>query len=212
MKITALKPQQRDKNRVNVFVDGVYSFSLDLSQILELGIKTGVEYTEAEIEHIQVESGFGKLYTRTLEYIFMRPRSVFEIEQYLYKKTRPVRTKTGEMKPGYPQATADRVMERIQQKAYLDDAAFAAYWVENRRLKKGASARLLRSELQAKGVAGSVIDAALAESTRSEKDELRKVIEKRGRRYSDKQKFMQYLVRQGFSYGDVAEELSTWGD
>lgn len=212
MKITALKPQQRDKNRVNVYVDGVYSFSLDLTQVLDLGLRTNSEYSAEEIERIQIESGFGKLYARTLEYVLMRPRSIHEVSQYLYRKQRPVRTKTGNMKPGYPAETAERVLERVLTKGYLDDAKFAAYWIENRRLKKGASVRLLRSELRSKGVASATIDAALAESPRDEKEELRKMIERKSSRYSDKQKFMQYLVRQGFSYSDVAEELSTWGD
>ncbi|UTX51462.1 RecX family transcriptional regulator [Candidatus Saccharibacteria bacterium TM7i] len=209
MRVTNLKPQQRDKNRVNVYLDGVYSFSLDLAQVLELGIRINADYSEDEITHIRAESEFGKLYTRTLEYSLMRPRSVYEVEQYLYRKMRPSRTKTGEMRPGYSKQASERVLDRILERGYVDDAKFAMYWVENRRLKKGASERLLRSELSAKGVASSIIDVTLADSPRSERDELRKVIERKSARYSDRQKLIQYLVRQGFSYSDVVDELST---
>lgn len=179
--------------------------------MLELGIHVGVEYTEEEFAHVRMESEYGKLYGRSLEYSLMRPRSVHEMEQYLYRKTRPTRMKNGELKPGYAKETTIRVLDRLLAKSYVDDVRFATYWVENRRLKKGASARLLKSELQSKGVSSAIIEAALSESERDEKAELRKMIERKSARYSDKQKFIQYLVRQGFSYGDVTDELSGWG-
>lgn len=209
--VTAVTPQQRDKSRMNIHIDGVYSFSLDLSQVLDFGVRKGVEYTDEDIVRIKSESDFGKLYVRSLEYALMRPRSVGEIKQYLYRKSRPTRTKDGLMRDGYPVAITERVLDRLVEKKYVDDEKFASYWVENRRLGKGASMRSLRAELSAKGVSSAIVDAALLASERSDTDELRKVIEKKSSRYSDKQKFIQYLVRQGFSYGDVVDELSGWG-
>jgi hypothetical protein len=41
MKITGITAQQRDKNRINVMVDGKYRFSLDILQLGDLGIKVG---------------------------------------------------------------------------------------------------------------------------------------------------------------------------
>lgn len=210
MRITKLTPQQRDKNRINVFVDGVYSFSLDVSQVIDLGVRTDIDYSEDQIKAIVVESEYGKLYSRALEYSLMRPHSQYELEQYLYKKTRPSRLKDGSLRMGYSEDSAKRVLDAILAKGYVDDAKFAEYWVNNRRLGKGASMRLIRSELQAKGVSGLTIEAAINSSDRDDRTELRKVIEKKSRRYSDKSKFQQYLVRQGFSYGDVVDELSAW--
>ncbi|HEU4830551.1 MAG TPA: hypothetical protein VFS65_00050, partial [Candidatus Saccharimonadales bacterium] len=73
MKITSLSLQARDKNRVNVSVDGVYRFSLDVFQVGELGLKIGKEYEESELLALESESQFGKLYARALEYCLMRP-------------------------------------------------------------------------------------------------------------------------------------------
>lgn len=113
--------------------------------------------------------------------------------------------------PGVSREVADRVFDRLSEKGYINDEKFARFWVENRNQRKGSSARKLRSELQAKGVESSVIDAALANTTRSDEDELAKIIAKKRARYPDEQKFMQYLARQGFSYDDikVALELRT---
>jgi hypothetical protein len=41
MIITGITAQQKDKNRLNVMVDGKYRFSLDIFQYADLGIKVG---------------------------------------------------------------------------------------------------------------------------------------------------------------------------
>lgn len=215
MKITALTAQIKNKDRVNVIIDGVYRFSLDVFQVADLGIRIGKEYTEQELAELETESQFGKLYGRALEYTMLRPHSAREVRDYLWRKTRTTKYKSrqGEIKEreGVSQLVADRVFDRLSEKGYIDDEKFARFWVENRNQRKGSSARKLRSELQAKGVESSVIDAALANTTRSDEDELAKIIAKKRARYPDEQKFMQYLARQGFSYDDikVALELRT---
>ncbi|TAH33522.1 RecX family transcriptional regulator [Candidatus Saccharibacteria bacterium] len=224
MKITALTAQQKQANRVNVMVDGVYRFSLDVFQVADLGIRVGREYSEKELVELETESQFGKLYGRTLEYTMIRPHSAREIRDYLWRKTRSrkvlLRHKAGKSMlqggtlqqikevPGVSQAVADRVFDRLCEKGYIDDEKFARFWVENRNQRKGSSVRKLKSELQAKGVESSIIDTALASTTRSDEDELAKIIAKKRARYPDEQKFMQYLARQGFSYDDIKEALS----
>lgn len=209
MKITGLSSQQKDKNRINVMVDGKYRFSLDIFQVADLGIRVGKEYSDEELTNLETESLFGKAYTRALEYALMRPHSSKEMRDYLYRKTRDGRTKTGEVKKGLPVSITTRVFDRLTEKGYIDDEKFTRYWVENRNLTKGASQRKLTAELRAKGVASSIIESQLSESSRSDEDELKKVIAKKQSRYADEQKFMQYLVRQGFSYDEVKRALSS---
>jgi len=208
MKITAITAQMRDKNRVNVHVDGAYRFSLDILQISDLGIRVDNDYTPAELAHLEEESQFGKVYTRTLEYALTRPRSQKEIQDYLYRKTRDTRTKQGHIKKGVSIALTERVFDRLCQKGYVDDEKFARFWVENRQVIKGISRRKLQAELRAKGVDKAISDRYLGESVRSDQDELRKVIAKKGKRYDDPQKLMAYLARQGFSYEDIKATLN----
>jgi len=206
-RITALKIQLRDKDRVNVFVDGKYRFSLDITQVAELGIKTGAEYSEEELVELENESQFGKLYTRALEYALIRPRSQREMRDYLYRKTRDTRTKMGDIKKGVSHELTVRVFDRLFAKGYIDDEKFAAFWVENRNVRKGSSIRKLQSELQAKGVESSIIQRVLGDTERTDLDELRKVIAKKASRYENEQKLMVYLARQGFRYDDIKEAL-----
>lgn len=208
MKISALKVQVRDKNRVNVSIDGKYRFSVDILQISELGLRVGKEYTEEELNALEEESQYGKLYTRALEYALTRPRSVREMQQYLYKKTRDTRTKTGEVRKGVSQALTERVLNRLLEKNYVNDVQFTRFWVENRNLRKGTSFRKLTAELTAKGIAPAVIQEALADTDREEATELQKIVVKKRPRYPDDTKFIAYLARQGFSYDDIKSALA----
>jgi len=209
MKITGITAQTKNNNRVNVMVDGTYRFSLDIFQLSDLGIRIGKEYSEEELQALESESIFGKLYGRTLEYCLMRPHSAKEIRDYLYRKTRDTRTKTGGIKKGAPVAITQRVFDRLSEKGYIDDEKFARYWVENRNLTKGSSQRKLIAELRAKGVEPSLVERLWSDSERSDEDELGKIIAKKRNRYPDDQKFMQYLARQGFSYDDIKQALSS---
>ena len=211
-KITALSVQTRNPNRVNVSVDGKYRFSLDISQVADLGVKVGRCVTAAELAELEAESQFGKLYARTLEYCLARPHSVHEVRDYLQRKTVTRRYKsrlTGQIKEclGVDQSVADRILVRLREKGYVNDEAFARWWVENRNIIKGASKRKLSSELAAKGVDHALIKRILAESDRSDLQELTKIIIKKRYRYSDEQKFIAYLARQGFSYDDIKQAL-----
>ena len=212
MKITNLSAQIKNPDRVNVSVDGRYRFSLDITQIGELGIKLGKEFNEDELREIETESAFGKLYARALEYSLLRPHSGREIRDYLRRKTLSTKYKTrsGEIRDraGVSQAIADRVYARLEQRGYIDDVSFARYWVENRNQVKGVSRRKLMAELRAKGIEANLIEAALADSERSDDQEIKKIIAKKQARYADPQKLMQYLARQGFSYDDIKTAIS----
>lgn len=217
MIITALTIQQKDPNRVNVMVDGMFRFSLDVFQVGELGVKVGKTYSEQELAELEIESQFGKLYGRALEYCMMRPHSAKEVRDYLYRKTRSTKVKsrrTGELveRPGVSQAVADRVYQRLLGKGYINDEAFVRYWIENRSQTKGASRRKLQLELRAKGVEGGLIERLMSESMRSDSEEIQKVIAKKQRLYPDRQKFIQYLLRQGFRYDDITDALGEYYD
>jgi regulatory protein len=211
MIITGITAQQKNHNRVNVMVDGVFRFSLDIFQVADLGIKIGREYSDQQLINLESESQFGKLYGRALEYCLMRPHSDKEVRDYLYRKTRDSRTKTGEVRQGFAIPITTRVHARLVEKGYIDDGKFAHFWIENRSQTKGISRRKMTNELRTKGVDHSIIEGLLQLTDRDETDELQKVISKKQARYPDEQKFIQYLLRQGFRYDDIRAALTETG-
>ena len=210
MQVTALTAQQKNKNRINIIVDGTYRFSLDISQVADLGIKVGREYSTEELQELEVESQFGKVYSRALEYCLSRPHSAKEVRDYLFKKTRDALMKNGGIKKGVSTIVTTRVFNRLLERGYIDDEKFAPWWVENRSMKKGISKRKLQAELQIKGIERTIIERALGGSQRSDSDELQKILAKKRARYPDEQKLMAYLARQGFSYDDIRKALGRY--
>lgn len=208
MRITNLSTQQKDKNRVNVFVDGAYRFSLDIYQVADLGIRKDKDYSEEELVALEQESQFGKVYARALEYCLMRPHSAKEMREYLYKKTRDTRKKDGVIKKGVSPVITARVFDRLVEKGYIDDEKFTRYWVENRNQTKGMSRRKLQAELFAKGISSSLSALQFERTERTDESEIQKIIQKKRRQYPDNQKFIQYLARQGFSYDTIKQALT----
>ena len=88
MIITDLKQGVKNPNRINVFVDSKYAFSLDIAQVVELKVKVGRELSEGELAECKKASEYGKAYQRALEWALMRPRSVRELRDYLKRSER----------------------------------------------------------------------------------------------------------------------------
>lgn len=188
MEITDLRQGVKNPNRVNVFVDGKFSFSLDIAQVVDLGVKVGLALSAEKLEELKRASEFGKLYQRALEWALVRPRSEKEVRDYLYKKV---------FERKLDKSYIDLIVARLKEKKYLDDTVFAKYYVENRFVKKGISRRRLSLELVKKGVAKEIIAEAL--DGRNDEEEILKMIAKKRARYDD-EKLINYLCRQGFSF------------
>ncbi len=196
MKITAIKQQVKRHSRYSVYIDGKYVFSLNESQLVTSGLHSGQELSSEQLAEYREDSATGKLFDRILNLLSIRPRSEWEVHDYLRRKE------------ASPEQMED-IIARCQKLGYIDDQRFAQRWAENRRLGKPVSQRKLRSELLVKRVAPTIIDEVLAEDREqtSERDLLRALVAKKRSRYPDDTKFMQYLARQGFSYEDIKTVL-----
>lgn len=202
MLVTAIRQQERRKERFSVYVDGKYSFSLSDSALLQSGLSSGVQLSGDDIKRYKRLSAEDKLFTNAVRYAAMRQRSRWEIMTYLGRK---------EAAP----ELAEQIAARLSDLGFVDDLAFARNWVENRHLLKPTSKRKLRQELQAKRVATAVIDEVLREDETGDRQELRSLIAKKRRLPKFKQdpaKLMQYLARQGFGYEDIKSAMDESDD
>lgn len=84
--VTSLRGAVRDPHRINVFLNGKFSFSLTLTELADSKLHQGQVLTDPEVERLRNLSGLGKLYQQTLEYCFSRPHSKKEIIDYLERK------------------------------------------------------------------------------------------------------------------------------
>jgi len=195
--ITALEVQKRNKERVNVYLDGEFAFGLTLIQAVQL--KKGQVLTDAQISALRSDDEVNKAYDHAVRFLGYRPRSVSETRKNLIDK-------------GYPEDAIEACLSKLISQGYLDDEAFARYWVDNRSEFKPRGGRALRAELRLKGIPDAVITTVLAEQDaqddayRAAKDKVRRY--KGKSRAEMKHKVGQFLARRGFDYRTSETVLS----
>ncbi len=205
MKITAIKAQVKSENRVSIFVDGVYSFSLTLDQLLEQRLKKGDELDSPSIQRLKKLSDEGKMKAKAIDWLMIRPHSVREFRDYLYRKK-------------VESELIDIWVEDFKTKKYLNDEYFAEWFATGRRAKN-KSDRAISSELYSKGIDKKSIEFALSslvneESEDGEGSALQKLLQKyAGRpRYSDEKKLISFLIGRGFSYSNIKDAIKIFNE
>jgi regulatory protein len=195
MKVTALKQQSRNKNRVNVYLDDQFAFGL--AKIEAVRLRIGQELTQADLARLKAADGVEQAHERALRFLGVRPRSEAEVRQRLRQQ-------------GVDEAILEEVLERLRRAGLVDDQAFANYWIENRTTFRPKSKRAMLVELRRKGVAAEVLDEALSASDDSQA--AYDVARKRAPRLAKlpepdfRRKLSEFLGRRGFSY-DIIEPV-----
>lgn len=196
-RITALRAQKHNRQRVSVHIDGRFAFGLATIEAMQL--KVGQYLSAAEIARLKERDQAEVAYDRSLNFLSYRPRSVAEVRRRLTEKE-------------FDEPTIDKVIARLSRAGLLDDEAFARYWIENRDTHKPRGSRALRYELRQKGVADSVTDSLLTDydegdaAYRAGVTRAQKLIRPHGHDIDMlRSKLLAFLNRRGFSY-DIARD------
>jgi regulatory protein len=145
MRITSLEQQVHHPERFSIYLDGKFSLGISAELMLKLGLHLDQEISEAELEQLQNEEARQQAVERAINYLSFRPRSQAEVRRYLRKKETP-------------SEIIEAVLERLGRLDYVDDRAFASFWVENREQFNPRGAQALRNELRMKGVEREIVD------------------------------------------------------
>jgi len=201
--ITALEPQRRP-GRLNIFVDGQFIIGVGETVAADLGLRVGREITPDKLREVAGAEEVHKATEAALVLLEVRARARREIETRLAQK-------------GYDEEVITQVMEKLTRLELLDDAQFAAQWVEAKTRVGGSrpiGKRRLSSELFGKGVAKEQIAEAVEKVTNE--DELilaraaagkkaRVVPTDRDALQAERRKLMGFLQRRGFGWETVKQ-------
>lgn len=193
--ITSIKPQKNNK-RVNIYLDDKFGFGIDLENFVTLGLKVGQEYTEAGIEKIIQKAEFQKTLDKLLKFATLRPRSEKEVKDYFRRKK-------------VHESLHQELFDRLKKLELIDDAKFAAWWVEQRQAFSPKAKRILNFELRIKGIKQEIINKVLGEEKIDEEKIARQLLAKKGYKWQGlgsrlrRQKMGQYLAGKGFSWGAI---------
>jgi regulatory protein len=193
-RITALKLQKRNHQRVNVYLDGAYAFGL--ARIVAAWLAIGTELSDEKIAQLQAEDQRESAYQRALNLINFRPRTELEIRQNLRRHN-------------MEEEIIQYVLKRLKESGLVNDAGFAQVWVDNRADLRPRSRRALAFELRQRGVDSTTIeetldkvdDSAMAYQAAQRQAPKIKNFEWREFRL----KMLRYLAQRGFTYEVSAE-------
>lgn len=192
-KITALKVQERNRQRVNVYLDGDFAFGLAAIEAARL--KIGQSLSDEDIARLEAAETIETAHERALKLLSHRPRSEAEIRRRLRRSV--------------SEAVLGEVVARLRRSGLVDDEAFARYWVENRAQFRPKARRALKAELRQKGLTGDQAEAALDAAPASDDDAAYQAAAAHARRLAKLprpdffRKLGGFLARRGFDYDTI---------
>lgn len=200
MKITDIKEQKHNKSRMSVFVDGEYSFSLEDTDIIFLGLKVGKEITEEEIAEYNLRCNYTKAFSLSLDLISRKAATKKQTEDKLRKS-------------GYDEEIVTMVCNELNSMGYLDDVEYAREFAKDMISYKKQGRTKIIMELKSRGVSQSDINEALTDMDFCEEDS---ISEHLIRKFSQldltdmkvKEKAVRYLLYRGFSHSDITEGIT----
>lgn len=196
-KITRLEYQKKNQDRVNIYLDDEFAFGLNAMDAMQL--RKGQELDPAQIAALQHSDAVVKAIDIAVNLLSYRPRSTDEIRQKLKKKE-------------YDPTAIELALERLTSMGYLDDRAFARFWIESRNRSKPRGQRALQYELRNKGVSDAIIhdllDTMVDEVAGAYQAAQKRVRRMRGKTQVEfKRKIGAFLQRRGFNYDAVKQAL-----
>lgn len=192
-RITEIKRQKRQAERVSVFLDGEFWTGMSMDLMLELGLRSGADLTEErkrEIETLVVED---KALGWALERLTERALSEAQLREKLAARE-------------YGEEVIDLVCERCREIGLLDDRTLAEALIDSGR-DRGHGRRRVERKLREIGISHELVRELAEEAfdPRLEADEAAEVLERRfGEERLDpreQQRATQFLMRRGFSPG-----------
>jgi regulatory protein len=189
--VTAINRQKRGR-RANIYLDGEYALSLGLELIAERGVSVGSFLDEERRDGLLIEDQRRTAIEAALHLLARRPCSERELRDALRRR-------------GWERLAIAQAVERMKALGYLDDEAFARFWIETRQAATPRSRRFLAYELARKGVdreKTQTLTADLSDLDAAYEAARRRLRALRGLDYPTFQRRLgAFLAGRGFGYG-----------
>jgi len=191
MIITAIERTQKQRGRVDVYVDGALACDLARSVAAAHGLRPGGAIAQEQIEAIVAADRRRAALDAAAAMLARRPRSEREVRQRLKQQK-------------FEPALIDETVGRLVAAKLLDDAEFARAWTESRERHSPRGRRLIVQELRANGVEASIAERAAAEV--SDEDAAYRLASRRMRSLERlayeafRNRLGTYLQRRGFGW------------
>lgn len=184
---------QRNKSRVNIFVDDSFFCGLNKETAVIFGLKQGKEVDENELKQVIFESEVKSAFEKSLDFLGRRMNSKKELLEKLTKK-------------GYTPEVAQKAIEKLEEYHYIDDELFAKQFAAS---YPKLSKKMLKEKLAQKGISPDIVLEIIGDRDDESEFELclqqaKKYLKSKSVCcFKDYQKMQASLFRKGFDYDIV---------
>ena len=192
MVITSLEKGRSEK--IHIYVDGEYMLTVTVEMCLRHGLKKDMSLTSDDVEALKFEYESALAKNKALDLLSLRSHSEFELLQKLRRK--------------FCEEACEYAVSEMRRIDLVDDFKFAEMYAERLFEDRKMGVFRIRRELEAKGVAGDIIDEVVSRYDCVDvHSKLYSLIQKKYASCLDGEKELRRtvasLVRLGYGYGDV---------
>ncbi|MDE6504316.1 MAG: RecX family transcriptional regulator [Clostridia bacterium] len=196
--ITFIEPQKKDKQRCNVYVDGVFYCGIKLEVALKYRLKAGMQIEKSMLDEIQFETEKSQAVDKAMTHLSATMKTKKQMRDFLAKK-------------GYTENVISYVLDKLEYYKLVDDYAYCRAYVNS---ISGKGKRALEADLLKRGADKKAIEEALSAVEEDEAAAFT-VLEKymRGKQISKESlyKGFKYLLSKGYSYDTAKSALGKFG-
>lgn len=203
MQVTKLARGIRNPEKVALYIDSKYTFSVLDTILSSEDIYVGKRVTDIDLEKLQSLNQKQEIKNKVLALIARRPRSEFEVKTYL--RNRLTEEETLEL------------ITNLKESNYINDTEFTKWWIEQRRTFTTKSTNFIKQELIKKRIDKNIIEDSLEEEDPEiDINKAKKLLEKKIKVLSSKnlnkqelnKKLISYLQNRGFNWETIKQVIN----
>lgn len=199
MEITSVEKSKKNKDRLSIYIDGKFSFTISEDDYLSMNLYDKPVLTEDTVDYIKNTLNFCEAKSLAVRYLSMKLRTGKEVRVKLQDE-------------GYDSVCIEKVIDELKAIGYINNKLYAQKYVYDRSKLKPLSKKLLKQELQSRGIPGDVADEVLDDWKVEDMVVAESLLKRKFGKYdlTDEKilkKAYMFLLHRGFSHDTIREAL-----
>lgn len=190
MIITNIEKQKNNDKRYNIYIDNNFSFAIDEQNLIYFKLEQNSEITIEKYNYIVEFIIYNKAKDKAFNFLSYKSRTEKELRDKLQTEN-------------YNLEIIDKVVDLLKKYNYINDKSYAQDYINTCIRLKPMGKRMIKYELQRKGIDNHIIEAAIEAANIDELDLAISLLNKKLKSNKEidiktKKRLYNYLVRKGF--------------
>ncbi len=204
MEITSVEKSKKKRDRLSVYIDGKFSFTISEEDYITMHLYENTQITEETVDYIKNTLNFREAKSKAVRYLSMKLRT----EQEVWKKLQ---------EDGYDHDCIEKVVNELKAIGYINNKLYAQKYVFDRSKLKPISKQMMKRELMSRGITEETADEVLEDWKVEDSVVAGSLLKRKFGKYDlqDKKilrKAYMFLMHRGFSMSAIREALHGLAD